>query len=280
MGQPPVTPYDTGAYGAWGATRKDSSQGSCGLGSYPCRHWGADIVGKPGGVILAPTNGWLLVSQKWDTNASPFGGYGPGVILFAHDDRAFLAAHDARDPGFDITHDVNVMKNALTTGQSIYYSLLGHVDPRNLAYDLPFKTHASEIYDASGSKSKHYRKARGADIALQDDAVRVDPWPSTAPYVTEGTPLGFITPGVNHVHWEVRNGPLGHFNDVGQTDPKKWLADETTGDPSIDWSHAPPSGMIAPTSLPPIASSGGGMGLALLIGGGLYLWSQEKGGRR
>lgn len=280
MGQPPVTPYDTGAYGAWGATRKDSSQGSCGLGTYPCRHWGADIVGKPGGIVLAPTAGWVLVSQRWDTNASPFGGYGPAVVLFAHDDRAFLAAHAQKSDGTwegTPVHEAVAAKDALTTGQSIYYSLLGHVDPRNLVFDLPFKNIASEIYDSTGSKSKHYRKARGASIALQDDAVRVDPWPDSAKWVPAGAPLAFITPGVNHVHWEVRNGPLGHFNDVGQTDPKKWLADEATGDPSIDWSHAPASPLIAPASLPPlpVSSGGGGLGM-LLVGGLLYLISEGK----
>lgn len=65
----PLPTMRTGPTGAYGASRGGGR-----------RHWGYDIVGKPGDVVVAPEDLTILHVANDDTT-SPLGGYGPGAIL-------------------------------------------------------------------------------------------------------------------------------------------------------------------------------------------------------
>lgn len=266
MPRPPVTPYNTGAFGSYGQPRADASQGACGVAQYPCKHWGADIVAKPGTVIAAPTNGWVLVSQAAGrTGTPPFSGYHPGVVLFAHDD------------SYRTWSDAGEQKPVV----SMFYSLLGHVDPKNLRYDSPWKR-AEGLTDTDDVK-RYIGHTPTPQLARPkatfNDAMRIKEWPdwAKAQYVKEGEWLAIVPDGwgnqTPHVHWEVRTAPLGN-GEAGTIDPRSWLA---MSDPSTPWEAATPSKVSDRIPSKFEADSGDGLG-KLIVGAGIaYLLSELLG---
>lgn len=253
MPQPPVTPYATGRTGHYGAVRETPADGGCGIGQHPCHHWGADIVGPTGTVVKAPTNGWVLVSQE--TDSPPFSGYGPAVVLFAHDDRVDPSTSDFERDRMVKSGNPDEMRRAAITME---YSLLAHLDPDTLRYNLPFQQ-ARGLWDVKKQSDKYFYPSSG-------NIVRYQSWPSWAQYVKEGEWVGLIGP-FKHVHWEVREGPL-ELGPDGTRDPRAWL---TLADPSKTWEQAPAS----PMSTRETRKSGGGLGTLIVIAGVLYAISEH-----
>lgn len=187
MPRPPINPVVVTPHGGYGYERSDASEGACGVHDYPCTHWGLDCAGSVGDTVVAPCDAWVLAS--FATNTPPFTGYGPSVVLLAHDD-----GDDRR----------GVL--------SFRYSLLAHLEPRSLRYSIDpdrdfLASHASANYDilADGTYAAKRLKAG-----------------STMVHVSEGEELGYIG-AAHHVHWEVRISPLGSGG-VGTMDPLGWLA--------------------------------------------------------
>ncbi len=77
--QPPIWPLRVGNNGSFLAVRSSPAQGACGVGTYPCRHPGTDVVGNQGTPVVAPEDG--VVVAQGDGNSAPFGGYGPWIIV-------------------------------------------------------------------------------------------------------------------------------------------------------------------------------------------------------
>jgi murein DD-endopeptidase MepM/ murein hydrolase activator NlpD len=77
--QPPIYPLIQGDHGGYLEARNSPADGSCGVGNYPCRHPGLDVFGMAGTVVVAPENGIVVAAA--DGSSSPFGGYGPWVIV-------------------------------------------------------------------------------------------------------------------------------------------------------------------------------------------------------
>lgn len=244
MARPPVRPYKTTPLGEYGAIRTDPTKASCGIGKHPCRHQGVDLVGEPGTVVQAPCDGWVIVSQA--TNNPPFSGYGPSVVLFAHDD----SNTRGRLPGE-------------YEPRSLRYSLLGHLDPAELRYQVPYKLAESTLVQSVRQAAGAATPRLNPDWTLRDDGTleRVSDWPSWARRVKEGEWLGKIG-GARHVHWEVRSQPLG--GDAARLDPRGWLS---AHDSSQDWEHAPPS---------PVRPTRGGGGIALLLAGLGWLMFEDR----
>jgi murein DD-endopeptidase MepM/ murein hydrolase activator NlpD len=96
--QPPIYPLVVGNNGAYKAVRSSSAQGSCGTKPYPCQHPGTDVNGVRGTPVRAPESGVVVAASAG--SSSPFGGYGPWVIVIK--------------------------------GDGGKYHLLGHLDPINL----------------------------------------------------------------------------------------------------------------------------------------------------
>ncbi len=261
MARPPIIPFDTthGA-GEWDAIR--TTKAGCGVGEPPCQHFGFDAVGEPGTIVAAPSSGWVLVSQR--VTGYPFEGYGPAVVLLAHDDRG-------GDHGFVSTR----------------YTLLGHLDASTLRFDLPFKQAAKMLEAAAAAptftdagrplaggaaatsgwaKLADGTVARVGDVAFGGEVG----WPSWAPYVKEGEQLGSLESTMRHTHWEVRIAPLAQSKvtrpdgqvTFGRIDPVGWL---DASDPTHDWIRT-----AAPSKLHPRGARGGIGGLVLI---GLGLWS-------
>ena len=84
---PPIAPLVIGNNGAWLAVRSSPAQGSCGVSGYPCKHPGVDVVGRAGTVVRAPEAGMIAFAA--DGSASPFGGYGPWLVLVRGDSGKF-----------------------------------------------------------------------------------------------------------------------------------------------------------------------------------------------
>ena len=106
-------PADVRMIHHYGAVRETPADGGCGIGTHPCHHWGAVIVGPTGTVVKAPTNGWVLVSQE--TDSPPFSGYGPAVVLFAHDDRVDPSIDDFERKRMVDTGNLDEMRRAAIT---------------------------------------------------------------------------------------------------------------------------------------------------------------------
>jgi hypothetical protein len=240
MPRPPVRPYKTTPLGAYNAVRTDPKTASCGVGTYPCIHKGVDIVGEPGTVVQSPADGWVIVSQKTDN--PPFAGYGPAVVLIAHDDKK------------------NADRSLLQSDPvSLRYSLLAHLDPSELRYQVPWKEAEStllrSIETAAGKTQRGTGEAWDLLPTLPTGTVeRVTKWPSWAIPIKEGEWVGKIG-AARHVHWEVRSQPLGAS--AARLDPRAWLSDH---DSSQNWEDAEPSKVVR--------SSGGG---ALLLLGAAWL---------
>jgi len=250
VSRPPVTPYNTGRTGHYGAVRNSPADGGCGIGTYPCTHPGDDIVGPGGTVVVAPHDGWVIVSQPTDN--PPFKGYGPAVVLLAHDDRVDKDLSDGERKERVQTGLTNpqALREAVVTNT---YSLLAHLDPDNVRYSAPFDR-ARGLWDArsdaAGAKKNYF-------LSVDGTVNRYQSWPTWAQYVHEGDWLGLIDPDYGHVHWEIRKGPLELMSGNGTRNPREWL---TLEDPSQPWQAAAPS----PVSPRGQKSRSSGSGIVLL----------------
>jgi murein DD-endopeptidase MepM/ murein hydrolase activator NlpD len=62
----------------YGAVRRTPADGGCGIGSYPCTHYGMDLVPKDGDSrVFAPESGTIVDIAF---NTTPYVGYGPSTI--------------------------------------------------------------------------------------------------------------------------------------------------------------------------------------------------------
>lgn len=161
--QPPIYPLIQGGHGGYLEERLSPADGSCGVGSYPCRHPGLDVFGMYGTPVVAPENGTIIVST--DGNSAPFGGYGPWIIVIA--------------------------------GESGKFHLLGHLDPANagMAPQGAQVRAGDQVGTTSGANHTHWEVR---DVAVPDYAhgqtgfdIISNPilWLATAPV---GGPLGAL----------------------------------------------------------------------------------------
>lgn len=81
--QPPIWPLKVGAYGGFMQVRSSPAEGACGIGTYPCKHPGVDVVGDMGARVNAPESGTVVLAA--DGSSSPVGGYGPWVVIIEGD---------------------------------------------------------------------------------------------------------------------------------------------------------------------------------------------------
>jgi murein DD-endopeptidase MepM/ murein hydrolase activator NlpD len=77
--QPPIWPLKQGSHGGYLEVRRSPADGACGVGSYPCVHPGLDVAGAQGTPVRAPESGTVV--NVADGTSSPFGGYGPWVVV-------------------------------------------------------------------------------------------------------------------------------------------------------------------------------------------------------
>lgn len=271
MPRPPIIPLKTipGTNGGeWDSPR--TTKGGCGVGTPPCQHYGYDAIGQGGTNVAAPCNGWVLVSEP--VKGPPFSGYGPAVVLFAHDDQG------NNDRGFLSTR----------------YTLLAHLDPATLKFDLPYKNVAKLLEQTFGLKGS--TKLEDAEWAQLDDGTIAKvgkvpdvigfgddrTWSGAAgvvlPYVQEGTILGSTENTMNHTHWEVRIAPLaspkiskpdGTLTD-GRIDPLGWLA---AVDPLGEWTQN--SGSTIRADAKP-RTKNNSIGWLLLLGGMFVAFGKKK----
>lgn len=243
VARPPVTPVVFGATGAYGAVRSDPKDGACGIHPYPCTHPGVDLEAPKGTDVVAPHAGWVLVSQA--TNDPPFVGYGPAVVLLAHDDY-MEGKRDEIGPSQQSQLEFKAPR-------TLRYSLLAHLDPLSLKYALPWKQ-AQGLTDTDDAKK--WRKLDDGTIA------RIADWPGWAVHVNAGDLLGAIG-DAGHVHWEMRTSPLKELGDVSLMNPLGWLH---AYDPSIPWDQVP--------AAPVDRRRAGGAGELVKLG--LALWALNE----
>jgi hypothetical protein len=204
----PIANFDVRKFGAYNAVRSKPSEGACGPSSlepltfkdaadekawiakrWPCTHKGVDLAAPPGTRVVAPHDGWVLY---WGpANDAPFKGYGPWVMLIAHD--------DIKDPLWD-----RIMKQANEpliadwhpTAQAARYSLIAHLDPMpGTSPRVPMSNYMFQ----TGNK-KHWR-------TLKDGTIVMTFVPDDSRYIYTGDDIGTVSDR-GHVHWELRNSPL------------------------------------------------------------------------
>lgn len=73
--------------GRYGAIRRSSRDGACGVHGYPCVHRGVDLFGRTRDVI-APDGGHVAAIA--DGRSAPWTGYGPGIVVIAGDSGKYL----------------------------------------------------------------------------------------------------------------------------------------------------------------------------------------------
>lgn len=78
MARFPTGPFDTHRTGCFGCVRQTAADGSCGIGTFPCQHFGVDMFATSP-QVFAPEDGTVI--DVADGNSAPFVGYGPGVVL-------------------------------------------------------------------------------------------------------------------------------------------------------------------------------------------------------
>lgn len=71
-------PLKIGNHGTYGYVRHNESEGGCGVGNYPCTHWGIDVVGVPGMKVVSPVTGTVVYAVG---AIPPFAGFDPYVIV-------------------------------------------------------------------------------------------------------------------------------------------------------------------------------------------------------
>lgn len=111
--QAPITPFVVGNNGCYECVRASAAQGSCGGGPYPCKHPGTDTNGTQGTTVVAPEDGVIVAVQNGAS--SPFGGYGPWVIVIQGASGKFhLLGH--LDPA---TSSMSALGDNVTAGQPV-----------------------------------------------------------------------------------------------------------------------------------------------------------------
>ncbi len=265
MARPPVTPANISPHGAYDEVRSDASEGACGISGYPCVHPGVDLMVPKGTPVAAPHDGWVMVSKA--TNKPPFTGYGPAVVLLAHDDSPDSASTDIwRTSG------------GLRSGakrEAFHYSLLAHLDPHTLTYD-------QDMIDAEGDQSNyvvydvpHTSQGSNGWIATKSLTSKLPH------YAKEGEVLGYIG-DAGHVHWEIRTMPFGtHSVNDATVNPSDWLA-AYPGNKLTDWSVTTLDVDASKNPDPPSSSSSSGRGWLFALGaaGALWLLSKRRPRRR
>ncbi|MGD9603904.1 MAG: M23 family metallopeptidase [Gammaproteobacteria bacterium] len=245
----PVSRFNVGKYGAYGAVRSDKSRGWCPPDKYPCTHYGADLSAPEGTEVVAPHDGWILYDGP--ANAAPFSGYGPWCVLIAH--------YDVSDSLWSRTW--KFLNKPLwdwddfpDNGVAARYTLIGHLahkqqppaeptreqlldieDPKKLKeapkdpqakalVELPSDIWDSTIpkgakqVDATTGKLKNakdtaaWRKFGDGTVVMTNEAKGYDP----ARIVYAGNKIGNVS-AANHVHWELRTSPLA--GRAGRIDP-------------------------------------------------------------
>lgn len=99
MARWPTSPFTIAGTRGYGAVRRTAADGGCGIGSYPCTHWGMDLVPKDKDArVYAPEAGTIVDIAY---NTAPYVGYGPSSInmlgrsgvyhLLAHLDSSTIA---------------------------------------------------------------------------------------------------------------------------------------------------------------------------------------------
>lgn len=121
VAQPPIYPLVVGSNGGFMVTRSSPAQGACGVSGYPCKHPGLDVNGAQGTAVVAPEDG--IVVQVADGASSPFGGYGPWLVV--------------------------------TKGDSGVFHLLGHLDPVHRALAAPGMRFAAGQQLGTTSSANH-----------------------------------------------------------------------------------------------------------------------------
>jgi murein DD-endopeptidase MepM/ murein hydrolase activator NlpD len=91
--QTPIFPFRFNPRGGgFGQVRNSLGDGGCPNQNYPCTHPGIDVAAPAGTVVVAPEDGTVV--RVADGSSSPFGGYGPWVIVLAGASGRFhLLAH-------------------------------------------------------------------------------------------------------------------------------------------------------------------------------------------
>lgn len=111
--QPPIYPLVQGGHGGYLEVRASPADGSCGVGSYPCKHPGLDVYGPQGTPVVAPESG--VVVAVANGASSPWGGYGPWLIVIQGEGGKFhLLAH--LDPN---TSDMATMGQQVKAGDQV-----------------------------------------------------------------------------------------------------------------------------------------------------------------
>lgn len=90
-------PLRIGNNGDYAFVRRTPADGGCGVGTYPCTHWGLDLVALPGSRVVSPVNGFVVYAVG---AVPPFKGFDPAVCVIEDED----------------------------AGESHRYHLLGHLD--------------------------------------------------------------------------------------------------------------------------------------------------------
>ena len=86
MARFPTGPFDTHRTGCFGCVRQTPADGSCGIGGFPCQHFGLDLFATSP-QVFAPEDGTVI--DVADGSAAPFVGFGPGVIVIQGDSGFF-----------------------------------------------------------------------------------------------------------------------------------------------------------------------------------------------
>jgi len=78
MARWPTSPFTIAGTRGYGAVRRSTADGGCGISSYPCTHWGMDLVPKDrDSRVYAPEAGTIVDIAY---NTAPYVGYGPSTI--------------------------------------------------------------------------------------------------------------------------------------------------------------------------------------------------------
>jgi len=227
---------------------------------------------------------------------APFAGYGPSVVLLAHDDGDASGALDRRN-------------QRVTT-----WSLLAHLDPDSLRFkrlwtdemvpDPTLKTGGGGAFAPMpvwipGESPHSWTYNTNAPPPLQklDDRIPIPgmPAPSSpislvdpAYYVNVGDAVGRIG-SAHHVHWEIRKAPLASLAEMNLENPFTWLRNYS----ARDWLQAKKPGNwqdnkpISPldagargAAQGASSSSGGGLGTLFVVAAGAYVLGGGGSSRR
>jgi murein DD-endopeptidase MepM/ murein hydrolase activator NlpD len=104
----PTSAFTIAGTRGYGAVRRSAADGGCGIGSYPCTHYGMDLVPKDKDSRVYAPEGGTVVDIAYDT--APYAGYGPSSVNMLGDSGVYhLLAH--LDPStLTVTPGMRVME--------------------------------------------------------------------------------------------------------------------------------------------------------------------------